>query len=317
MSAADLGRIRFGMSPLYEVIRCLRVLQVPGEHAIHLPWVRWAAGRAPRGPDITLLRRLATGAAVPVGMVPPPDSHLPTIAHELRRVRQANPDRVRMSLSTIFGNRPWLTEFYDDPPLVLARLADAIEACHDALVAPHWPRMRVILEADIEFRARMLAGHGAEAVIGSLHDDVAWRDGEVLVFRGDSERLDSVVETGGAGLIVCPDIFGWPRCTAAARPAGAASIRYPARGIGTLWERPAARPVDAVAELLGPTRAGILIALAELRDTSSLAKQLGVTPGAVSQHLRVLRDADLVRTQRSGRSALHLRTPRADALLHD
>jgi DNA-binding transcriptional ArsR family regulator len=68
-------------------------------------------------------------------------------------------------------------------------------------------------------------------------------------------------------------------------------------------------------ELLGPTRAGILVALSDLCDTPTLARRLDVTPSAISQHLRVLRDAGLVRTQRTGRSAVHLRTARADALL--
>jgi DNA-binding transcriptional ArsR family regulator len=75
------------------------------------------------------------------------------------------------------------------------------------------------------------------------------------------------------------------------------------------------RPDSALRELLGTTRAGLLIALADPADTPTLARRLGVTPGAVSQHLRVLRDAGLVRTARDGRTALHLRTGRADVLL--
>jgi DNA-binding transcriptional ArsR family regulator len=316
LGTADLGRVRFGISPLYETVRCLRVLENPGEHAIHLPWVRWAGRRGPTGSDVTLLRRLVTGAAVPVGLVPPPDSHMPSLAHELRRVRQANPDRVRMSLDMIFGARPWLSETYADPTTVLTRLAEVIDQVYRELIEPHWPRMRVILEADIEHRARILAASGVETVISGLHPDVAWDDGDVLVWPNDSD-LSEEVTTAGAGLILAPTVFGWPRCTSTARPTGAAPVRYPARGIGTLWERRAQRPVAALAELLGSTRAQILLALAELRDTPSLAAQLGVTAGAVSQHLRVLRDAGLVRTQRTGRTAVHLRTAKADELVRD
>lgn len=94
-------------------------------------------------------------------------------------------------------------------------------------------------------------------------------------------------------------------------------MRYPARGIATLWELPVARPIPALRELLGATRAGILLALAAPSDTPTLARRLGVTPGAVSQHLRVLRNAGLVHTQRDGRTALHARTTRAQALLGD
>lgn len=232
-------------------------------------------------------------------------------------MRQANPERVRDSLRAIFGKRHWLGAFYGDPAPMMARMADAIERCHDAVIAPHWERMRVILEADIEHRARVLSDRGAEAVISDLHDEIRWADGDVIVWPAAAGRDDGEVIMHGAGLVLNPNIFGWPHCSAAMRPTGAASLRYPARGIGTLWETRAEQPIEAMRELLGPTRAGILVALAELSDTPTLARQLGVTPGAVSQHLRVLRDAGLVRTQKTGRTALHLRTAKADALLGD
>ncbi len=40
---------------------------------------------------------------------------------------------------------------------------------------------------------------------------------------------------------------------------------------------------------------------------NALARRLGITPGAASQHLRVLRDADLVRDERRG-YFVHYRT---------
>jgi len=42
---------------------------------------------------------------------------------------------------------------------------------------------------------------------------------------------------------------------------------------------------------------------------------MGVSPGGVSQHLTVLRDAGLVSSQREGRSVLYVRTPLADGLV--
>jgi DNA-binding transcriptional ArsR family regulator len=315
LTGADLGRIRFGVSPLFETVRCLRVLRNPGAHAIHLSWVRWAAPRLPRDPDVTLLRKLTTVEdAVPVSIVPPPDSRMPTLAAELTRVRHANPDRVRQSLRSIFGERRWLDDAYADPTRMMHRVADAIERCHEALIAPHWARMRGLLDADIEFRARTLSGNGVEAVISGINPEVRWDDGDVLVWARNN-RFEGKVVMSGQGLVLSPSIFGWPGCTSSMRPAGAATIRYPARGIGTLWETPGRASSDAIAELLGSTRAGILDALSELSDTPMLAKRLGVTPGAVSQHLRVLREAGLVRTQRTGRTALHLRTAKAEALL--
>ncbi|MFI6484286.1 ArsR/SmtB family transcription factor [Nonomuraea sp. NPDC050663] len=40
-----------------------------------------------------------------------------------------------------------------------------------------------------------------------------------------------------------------------------------------------------------------------------MARALGITPSAVSQHLRVLRESGLVTRERSGRSVLYMTTP--------
>ncbi|HEY7174145.1 MAG TPA: DUF5937 family protein [Micromonosporaceae bacterium] len=318
LSGVDMARIRFGLSAVSETIRALRVVAEPGIAPIHMPWVRWAAPRVPDDADVALLRRVLSGPAIPLALLPTPDTRLPDLRHELRRVRHASPARTIESLDSIFGRRKWLDEFYDDPPAVLARLAGAIERCFDAVIEPHWPRMRAILEADIDYRARRLATYGVERTIRDLHPDVRWIDGEVQLWqRLPGKHPAAVVETTGAGLVLCPTVFGWPTPAAALRPTGPACIRYPSRGVGTLWELPVERPGAALCDLIGTTRAGILVALADPADTPTLARRLDVTPGAVSQHLRVLRDAGLVRTSRDGRSALHLRTSRADMLLDE
>jgi DNA-binding transcriptional ArsR family regulator len=59
----------------------------------------------------------------------------------------------------------------------------------------------------------------------------------------------------------------------------------------------------------------MLNVLTQPATTSDLAARLDVTPGAISQHLGVLRAAGLVTTSRDGRVVLHLRTERAEALL--
>ncbi len=316
LTGADMARVRFGISVLSETVRSVQAIATPGEYAIHLPWIRWAAPRLPDDPDVRLFRRLLTGRGIPVSLLPPPDTRLPDFSHELRLVRRANPDRIRESLDAIFGRRRWLAEFYRDPPAVLDRLAAAIDRCHRAVIEPHWPRMRAVLEADIDYRARRLADGGIERVIRGLHREVRWSGaGEISLWSDGKAVEPAVLEMSGLGLVLNPSVFGWPHANSTQYPVGAAIIRYPARGIGTLWELPVRRPPAAISELLGGTRAAILVALAEPGDTPTLARRLGVTPGAVSQHLRVLRDAGLVATQRDGRTAVHLRTARADALL--
>jgi DNA-binding transcriptional ArsR family regulator len=56
------------------------------------------------------------------------------------------------------------------------------------------------------------------------------------------------------------------------------------------------------------------MALGTPRATIDLAAALGVTPGAVSQHLRVLEGGGLVTRARAGRRVLYRRTELGDRL---
>jgi DNA-binding transcriptional ArsR family regulator len=312
LSGDDLGRVRFAISPVFEVVGGLRALREPGQYPVHLPWVRWARERVPDGPDVALLRRLLAGEAIPVSLLPPPDSRLPDVAHELRRVRAAAPERFAESVSVIFRGAAWTRPVLADPRAALGQAARALDACFDALIAPHWPRMRALLEADIGYRGQQLSADGLAGMLGGLNRDVRWeQSGAVVVWPGEAET----VELTGHRLVLCPSILTSCGVSTRLRPdSTTVPLRYPARGAAALWEQPVP-PADSLVRLLGATRAHLLAALGKPAATPALARQLGVTPGAVAQHLGVLREAGLAATERTGRDALHLRTARGDALL--
>ncbi|WP_326953684.1 ArsR/SmtB family transcription factor [Amycolatopsis sp. NBC_01286] len=93
------------------------------------------------------------------------------------------------------------------------------------------------------------------------------------------------------------------------------TVRYPARGRGAIWTAGTRPPPGSTVRLLGRARAGLLEALRSPATTTDLARALGVTPSAVSQHLGVLRDSGLVERERSGRQVLYLVTALGTALL--
>lgn len=238
----------------------------------------------------------------------------PDLEHELRRIACTPSSRVRAEIAGLRRARLGpLRQLSTDPRGGLRLVGEALRACHDALVAPYWTRIRRVLEADITHRAGLLASGGVERLFADLHEEVRWSDGQLTVHHHRPPYAPEPLTLRGHGLVLCPSVFCWPRVAVGTRPVADGTLRYPARGVAALWHQPKPVP-DALADLLGRTRAALLVALAQPATTSDLAERLDVTPVAVSQHLNVLRAARLVSTQRDSRVVLHLRTARGDDL---
>jgi DNA-binding transcriptional ArsR family regulator len=316
LTGTALARVRFAISPVFETVLAVEALRRPGAHAVHQPWLSWAKPRLSQLPDLGLLLALLDDEAKPSYLMPIPDDRMPDLDTELRRMRSTPSAQVHRDLQRRPGTLPKpLREPRDEPRAGLARLVATIRAVHDVLLAPSWPRIVRLLEADIAVRASALAAQGSEAVFAGLHRDVDWADGELILQAGRRPDRLTVVDVAGHGLILSPSVFAWPYTWTETRPARAGIVRYPARGIATVWESRPAAP-DAVAALIGRTRAELLELLGAPGTTGDLAGRLGITAGAVSQHLNVLRAAGLVVTRRDGRAVIHLRTMRGDALVH-
>ncbi|MFE9751598.1 ArsR/SmtB family transcription factor [Saccharothrix saharensis] len=93
------------------------------------------------------------------------------------------------------------------------------------------------------------------------------------------------------------------------------ALCYPAHGFGSLWERSDAPTNDALARLVGHTRARLLCELERPSTVTEPATGLGVTVGAVSQHPGVLRAAGLAVGRREGREVVSPRTGLGPALV--
>ncbi len=306
----DVARIRFAFSPLFEAVMSLIVLRAPGSHSLHLPWVR-ATRPLVAGLDLSELFAL-----VPVHgdtadfLAPPPTSPLPDFAEELEVVGATPPDRAAAELAGV----PGLPEavagpIRADPQAAISRLTGTLQAYWDIALAGHWPRIAALLEADVLWRSKRLATGGTAALFEELHETIAWQRGRLTAAdpHGYSGSL------AGEGLLLAPTVMTWPGVRKMIEPYQP-MLAYPARGIGTLWETGPPPSPQALAALIGQTRAAMLTALAEPCSTTTLARRLSVTPGAVSQHLSVLLDAGMVARSRVGRQVLYRRTRSGDML---
>lgn len=316
LGVAELAGTRFAISPLSETVGALGQLSGRFRHDVNLRWMRWAREELARRPlalphvwPLVVNDRLA----IPEFLLPAPSGPLTTIDDALAVMRETAPDDVRASMRRVFGDEPpeVATELTDDPAAGLRAIAAELREAYDRLIAPHWPRIRAVLDADIAYRAQRLAANGAAALFADIHPDLRWQDGRVTV-AGFREQTNL---TAPGGLVLLPVVLGPPHPTVKRTTSTRMTLRYPARGVGTLWSA-GTRPVRGSAvRLLGRQRAELLEALRSPATTTDLARALRVTPSAVSQHLRVLRDSGLVTSERAGRSVLYLTTERGISLL--
>jgi len=329
LDVADLAGTRFAISPLCETQKALQLLGKPRPPPLNQPWVRWARAQLGRRP--LRLPRLWPLVVTdlpywPEFLVPAPPGRTPGFEEELARLCATPDEPVRASLRRVFGEGPWpesATRLFDRPRESLAELAAELADCHDRLIAPHWERIRSVLDADIAYHAGLLAGGGAQALFSDLHPGLRWSAGRL--FLSDADTGPDQITLGPDGVVLMPSVFNWPEWSVKKDTSTQTTLLYPARGAATVWEagldgfgagKPG-RPGDqrAVESLLGAPRARLLGALRSPATTSALARRFGVTPGAVSQHLAVLRRGGLVDRRRSGRTVLYQASELGLALL--
>src|SRR4051812_10269351 len=314
----DITRLRFAISPMWEVVASLRRLRAPADAGIHLPWIAGLRDSgALQGVDLaTALPLTPPVGYAPDFLTPPPSTPLARFEDEIELVRATSPAQVHNDMRLYRGRRklpPLLEPLETQPRKAVKQLADALELYWQRALEPQWPRIRALLEADIAHRARRLTEGGAAALFADLHPTIAWREDAAILevelpFRGH-------VVLGGQGLLLVPSVFSWLGPATLTEAPWQPTLLYPARGVATLWDTGADRTPEALASVIGRTRAGLLAELDAPRSTTDVARLVGITPGGASQHLGALRAAGLVASQREGRVVLYVRTPLADALV--
>ena len=317
VGVVELAATRFAMSPLGETVSGLQLLGLGGDPGPVRPWARWARGEL-QGSGLSLPTAwplLLTGRkSFPEFLTPSPPRPEPTIDDELALVRRTRAAEVRTSVQRVFGaNRPEAAErLTREPAATLREITAELRAAHDLLVAPHWPRLRAVLTADIGYRARRLAVNGAARLFADLNPDVAWDGGRLRI---ELAGRNQSVSLGSRGLVLVPSVLIEQHVRIKLRTTTQIALRYPARGLAELWTAGISEPRTSAVLLLGRPSARLLEAMRAPATTGGLARALGVTPSAVSQQLRVLRASGLVATEQAGRGAVHLITDLGSALL--
>lgn len=316
LSPGDIQAVRFGISPGHELAHAVRVLLRPEQYPLAWGWLKEFRGRVPREAFGVLAQVIGADGYMPDFLTTTARWDL-TPDEELAAIRSAPVAGMRVDLGKMVvrssGRRQEaLRRMRDRPERARTVIADAWAEVWESAMAPVWPQLERILRADVAERSRSVATEGLAAMASGIHPWVSWGDGSVRVrLRRHSEDVDC----RGSGLVLVPSVMSSWGCMVITEQPAQPTLYYPARGVTAGWARDADDLVHALGALVGPVRAGILLAAHVPRTTTRVAEEAGIAVSTASHHLTVLRDAGLIASTRDGARMMHLRSPLGEALV--
>lgn len=299
-----LWAAKLGYSPLGELACSLRALGDTGSASLLRPWLRQVRSQVPAA-DLRLLRlAVPDGGCVPDFLYPADLDADVSLDDQLAGLEALSLSQYEAELSQAWAPAPLPEPLRGEGGR--ARLVLALNNYAEQVLAPIRPQLRASLDAEIARRAERAARDGLTGLFADLHPEI----------RVDALRITVAKAHHGcagfarASITLVPSVFAWPRLVVVDRSPDTVQLHYPVREIGRSWLDigSANRSDNALAALIGGTRATILRELVIPRSTSQLARMLGSSPGGISTHLSTLRRNGLVTATRNGRSVFYRRT---------
>ena len=299
-SDADLAKITIADSPdpLWEVLL--------GLHALQAHDVDPVVGRWREQVDRTQASRGLLGIAPARGYSPDfltPEQGADGLEAGMAGILDTPAARLRTELRRLTGGRVpgWARALATGA--TLGELVEGLTAFYRSALAPYWAAMVETVRDDRLGRARTMLDTGLVGMLSGLHPMLTWH-GTTLMLHG--RHVSGELVLGGRGIRLVPSFFCHAVPTVLADPTLPPVLVYPIaidpRRFGV------SSGPDALAALLGKTRAQLLAAAASGRTTTELARQAEISPAAASYHASILRDAGLIDTHRMGTAVRHTLT---------
>ncbi len=314
MAPGDFTQLRFAYSPLEEAISSLHMLHSGQVHPLHRRWAETAREQL-RDLDTTLLRAIVSPQRVV--LTPPLDlTGANTIDRQLRLLADWPPSLLRAELEGVWHGLPMpaaARQVIADGPAGARRVAMALGAYWNAVIAPHWDQIRAVLDAEIAYRARQVTLGGVSAMLNDLHPQLQLRQSVICI----NQTCNRDYDLEGKGLLLIPSVFAGSHLMFDPGSLGLPNMVYRPRGLGTVWENndTTLAAGDPLSALIGHARTAILRNAELPRTTTGLARELSLSGATISAHLSILKRCGMVTSWRSGRRVLYQRTPLASSIL--
>ncbi|HEX6686597.1 MAG TPA: winged helix-turn-helix domain-containing protein [Candidatus Limnocylindrales bacterium] len=226
--------------------------------------------------------------------------------------------RLRRDLETLGAAHPlpgWMDGLARGDVPTLGRLAEALRSYHAVAIEPYRTQIHTSVHIDRSRRTRSLADGGYQQLLADMHPTVRWLDSVIEAeYPGDQ-----VCHLDGRGLLLVPSFFCFGKPISLRDTSLPPVLVCPVDGDARFMAlSPATRRrpgSQALAALLGRTRAAVLETIGDGCTTGEIARRLDVSLATASEHTSVLRQAGLVASARDGNTALHVLTPVGTSLL--
>lgn len=307
---ADLARVTFPAEPepLWEAALAARAL---GDRAIPPVARRWRRQAVPLiRPSMRPLFKLFA----PTGQFPDfltPEVPAPGLDAAVEVLMDAPVELIQDELG------PWIPHPDRFMQGLLAgragsrrALGNAVRAFHSEVLAPAAAELEQHHGADLAIRSRSLLHGGLDHLLETLHPDITWSGQTLTTYGSDSSPVYDA-QLNGRGIQLYPSPLT-TECLLLDLPHRRPVLVYPCAELPTA---DLDDTTDALADLVGRTRASVLRALTASASTTQLARRTGISLASASEHARVLRNAGLITTHRTAGTAHHSLTPTARRLL--
>jgi len=340
LNVASVNRsgISAGISPLAELLACLHVIAEPDHHPESRTWVERATGTLSENLRSELFRFAPLWARYRLRLFYPLDHQLDrTLAEELSSLERIHDDVfIPLTANAIYGravtpgsgqdildSRSWVRECeqrsFNRGDLAHSLIADShklrgdliavLEDCSTAFFAAEWDQVRPVLERNARSLRQRVGRNDPLDVVASLSRMASARGSSDIVYFDKLQSASGAV--GEQGLVLVPSVRAWPHVMVKLDPGLPVVIHYLAQ------EEASADSAQSQAEL----RKRLLVLaepgrwqlcrhlIGESITTTELAVRTHSTKSAVSRHLRVMREAGLITSQKDGRQVFHRLNP--------